>query len=66
MIKNSTLWDHLLNGNYKSFDLAFHSLCRKDKDSQPRKETVRNILSYARSVKSIKTNSGERLLYNLN
>tara|TARA_B100001758_G_C18237679_1_gene518819 strand:- start:208 stop:414 length:207 start_codon:yes stop_codon:yes gene_type:complete len=68
MIKNSTLWNYLLNTDLDSFDIDFLGVSDKDKTLKlsPRKETVSTILSYAKSLKSISTSSGKKILYNLN
>ena len=67
MIKNSTLkmWNHLLKEEYTLFDKSVHSILSDNKIG-PKKETIDTILSYARSVKVIRTKSKDQILISLN
>jgi len=47
------------NNNIDSLPIEFH-------DIEPRKETIYNIISYAKSVSCYKTKSIDRVLFNLN
>lgn len=63
MSRNSTLklWDHLLKEEYSAFDKAVHKIL-SDKQIEPKKETINTLLSYASSVKGIKTKSNNVLI----
>ena len=65
MIRNSTLklWDSLLKEDYASFDKKTRKILRFG----PQKNTINNILAYARSVKGVKLHSKkEKILITLN
>lgn len=67
MTKNSTLKfrDLFLKEEYSDFDRSTHNLFSNRK-SYPKKETINKILSYANSVKGIKTRSNNTILISLN
>ena len=67
MSKNFTLkmWNHLLKEEYTSFDESVHSILSENQ-IRPKKETINTILSYANSVKAIRTKSKYKILISLN
>ena len=67
MIKNSTLklLDLLLKEKYSKFDKLNDNISLKQ-ELEPKKETIKNILSYASSVRSIKTKSIDNIVISLN
>lgn len=67
MIKNSTLklWDLLLKEKYSKFDeLAYTT--SSEEELEPKQETIQDILSYASSVRAIKTRDIDKVLISLN
>ena len=67
MTKNSTLKfrDLFLKEEYSDFDRSTYNLFSTTKLS-PKKETINKILSYANSVRGIKTRSNNTILISLN
>ena len=67
MIKNSTLklLDLLLKEKYSKFDKLNDNISLEE-ELEPKKETITNILSYASSVRSIKTKSIDNIVISLN
>ena len=67
MIKNSTLklLDLLLKEKYSKFDKLNDNISLEE-ELEPKKETIKNILSYASSVRSIKTKSIDNIVIFLN
>jgi hypothetical protein len=67
MSKNSTinLWYLLLKEEYSAFDRVVHKVL-SSQSLDPKEETVNKILSYASSVRGIKTKSTNRILISLN
>ena len=67
MSKNSTLklWDHLLKEEYTSFDKSVHKIL-SEVQVGPKKEIIDIILTYASSVKAIRTKSNDTILISLN
>ena len=67
MIKNSTLklLDLLLKEKYSKFDKLNDNISLEE-ELEPKKETIKNILSYAASVRSIKTKSIDNIVISLN
>ena len=67
MTKNSTLKfrDLFLKEKYSAFNKSTHNLYYSRKLS-PKQETINKILSYAKSVKGIKTKSHNTILVSLN
>ena len=59
------LWDHLLKEEFSSFDKAAHKILNETR-LEPKKETINTLLSYASSVKAIKTKSKDKFLISLN
>jgi len=67
MSKNSTLklWDFLLKEEYLNFDRSEHKIF-SEKQIEPKKETINNILAYASSVRGFKIQSNNKALIFLN
>tara|TARA_B100000214_G_scaffold11438_2_gene8212 strand:- start:1551 stop:1754 length:204 start_codon:yes stop_codon:yes gene_type:complete len=67
MIKISTLklLDLLLKEKYSKFDKLNDNISLEE-ELEPKKETIQNILSYASSVRSIKTKSIDNIIISLN
>ena len=67
MSKNSTLklWDFLLKEEYLNFDRSAHKIL-SEKQIEPKKETINNILAYASSVRGFKIQSNNKALIFLN
>ena len=67
MSKNSTLklWDYLLKEEYTSFDKLVYKILSKQQIGS-KKETIDTILSYASSVKAIRTRLNDKILISLN
>ncbi|CAI8219580.1 MAG: Uncharacterised protein [Cryomorphaceae bacterium] len=67
MSKNSTLkmWNHLLKEEYTLFDKSVHSILSGNQ-IRPKKETIDTILSYASSVRAIRTKFKHKILISLN
>ena len=67
MIKNSTLklLDLLLKEKYSKFDKLNDNISLEE-ELEPKKGTIKNILSYASSVRSIKTKSIDNIVISLN
>jgi hypothetical protein len=67
MSKNSTLklWDLLSNQEYYSFDKIMNNITSVKK-IEPKKETIKNILAYAKTVRAVKMKSADRILISLN
>jgi hypothetical protein len=67
MMKNSTVkfWDLYLREEYPPFDRSVQKILFQ-RELEPRKKTINNILSYASSVKGIRMNSMNTILISLN
>ena len=67
MIKNSTLklLDLLLKDKYLKFDKLDENISIEEK-LEPKNETIKNIVSYASSVRSVKTKSFDNIVISLN
>ena len=67
MSKNSTpkFWDSIFQKEHLTNDRLSNKFVNKE-CQDPQKETINNILTYARSVKGIKTKSGDNILISLN
>ena len=67
MSKNSTLklWDLLSKEEYYSFDKIMNNITSLKK-VEPKKETIKNILAYASTVRAVKMKSDDRFLISLN
>tara|TARA_B100001758_G_C18285626_1_gene544119 strand:- start:834 stop:1037 length:204 start_codon:yes stop_codon:yes gene_type:complete len=67
MSKNSTLkfWDSIFKKEQFPNDRLSNKSIKKEYKG-PQKETINNILTYAKSVKGIKTKSGDNILISLN
>ena len=67
MSRNSTLkfWDLIFKKEFSSFDILSNKFVSRQ-CKEPKKETINNILAYAKSVKGVKTKSGDNILIFLN
>ena len=67
MSKNSTLkiLNHLLKEEYTLFDKSLH-LILSENHIGPKKETIDTILAYASSVRVIRINFKNKVLFSLN
>ena len=67
MSKNSTLkfWDSIFQKESLTTDRLSNKFVN-NQCQEPKKETINNILTYACSVKGIKTKSGDNILVSLN
>ena len=59
------LWDHLLKEEFSSFDKAVHKILNEI-NLGPKKETIDTLLTYASTVRAIKTKSKDKFLISLN
>ena len=67
MIRNSTLklWDLFLKEKHSKFDKLAYITSSEEK-LEPKQKTITNILSYASSVRAIRTKSIDKVLISLN